>query len=154
MHKIFVLQAIMASQSLTEILKSISKDWINYRKASESLSKTGAKIRTVNKNHYMYDLIIHDWSNKISERFTNKVEIHSYEPNKIKILIYSYPKEIIIDQLIFDSVEKKFFTSDLKKLIKFVIKFKPKKFPLSGKDVIDKGFSEGKTIGIVLQKIK
>ena len=72
MHQIFVLQAIMASQSLTEILKSISKDWISYRKASESLSKTGAKIRTVNKNHYMYDLIIHDWSNKISERVNLK----------------------------------------------------------------------------------
>ena len=62
----------MASQSLTEILKSISKDWISYRKASESLSKTGAKIRTVNKNHYMYDLIIHEWSNKISERVNLK----------------------------------------------------------------------------------
>ncbi len=93
-------------------------------------------------------------SNKIYERFINRVKIHSYEPNKIKILIYSYDKEIIIDQLIFDCVDKKISTSDLNKLLKFVIKFTPKKFPLNGKDIINQGFTEGKTIGIILQKIK
>tara|TARA_Y100000589_G_scaffold300402_1_gene310507 strand:- start:1141 stop:2370 length:1230 start_codon:yes stop_codon:yes gene_type:complete len=93
-------------------------------------------------------------SKKIFERFMNKVKIHSYEPNKIKVLVYSHQKEIIIDQLIFDSVDKKISTSDLKKLLKFVIKFTPKKFPLNGKDIINHGFTEGKIIGIVLQKTK
>ena len=69
-------------------------------------------------------------------------------------MTYSYDKEIIIDQLIFDCADKKISTSDLNKLLKFVIKFTPKKFPLNGKDIINHGFTEGKTIGIILQKIK
>ena len=52
----------------------------------------------------------------------------------------------------FDS--SKILVEKLQQQKKVDIKFKPKKFPLSGKDVINKGFSEGKTIGIILQKIK
>tara|TARA_Y100001968_G_C19337750_1_gene707811 strand:- start:28 stop:1290 length:1263 start_codon:yes stop_codon:yes gene_type:complete len=93
-------------------------------------------------------------SNRISERLTDKTKIHSHELNKIKIMIYNYDKEIIIDQLIFDRVDKKISNSDFNMLLKFVIKYTPKKFPLNGKDIINQGFSEGKTIGIILQKMK
>ena len=61
-----------SSVSLSDIIKKISKDWINYRKASEGVNKVGSKIKRVNQNHPMYDLVINQWSDKISENVNLK----------------------------------------------------------------------------------
>ena len=45
-----------SSVSLSDIIKKISKDWINYRKASEGVNKVGSKIKRVNQNHRQVDL--------------------------------------------------------------------------------------------------
>ena len=61
-----------------EIIKNISKDWINYRKHSESTSKSGAKIRIVKQDHDIYNLVRTQWLEAISKNINlNKYTVES-----------------------------------------------------------------------------
>ena len=61
-----------------EIIKNISKDWINYRKHCESTSKSGAKIRIVKQDHDIYNLVRTQWLEAISKNINlNKYTVES-----------------------------------------------------------------------------
>ena len=61
--------------SISKTIKEISKDWIAYRKASEGYNSVGAKIRRVNQDHPMFDLVTDEWSKKVS----NIVNLKKYK---------------------------------------------------------------------------
>ena len=64
--------------SWNEIIKNISKDWINYRKHCESTSKSGAKIRIVKQDHDIYNLVRTQWLEAISKNINlNKYTVES-----------------------------------------------------------------------------
>ena len=63
---------------LSEIIKNISKDWIDYRKHCESTSKSGSKIRIVKQDHDIYNLALNQWPEEISKTINlNKYTVMS-----------------------------------------------------------------------------
>ena len=52
--------------------KSIADKWLDYRRHCQSTSKTGYEIKTVDKNHEVYDLVINKWVTSIKEKLTLK----------------------------------------------------------------------------------
>ena len=61
--------------SLSKIIQKISKGWLDYRDHCKSTSKSGANIRIVKQDHYMYDLVKTEWAEFISKNVSQK-KIH------------------------------------------------------------------------------
>ena len=62
----------MSNQSLEADIKSISAQWQNYRDFCKTKSKTGAVVRSVNKNHEVYDLVTNQLREKIEKTINSK----------------------------------------------------------------------------------
>jgi hypothetical protein len=52
---------------MNNIVKEISANWQSYRNHCKSISKTGYEIKTVAKDHNVYDLVINQWRDKVTE---------------------------------------------------------------------------------------
>ena len=64
----------MNNQSLEEDIKSISAQWQNYRDFCKTKSKTGSIVRSVNKNHEVYDLVTNQLREKIRKIVNSLLE--------------------------------------------------------------------------------
>ncbi len=58
--------------SIVNIIQDISKDWINYRKFCEEVSKSGAEIHTEKKDHKVHELVNVKWKEEISKKVNLK----------------------------------------------------------------------------------
>ena len=52
---------------ISETIKNISKGWIDYRKVCEGVNSKGHKIKRVTQNHPMFNLVIDEWTEKVSK---------------------------------------------------------------------------------------
>jgi hypothetical protein len=52
--------------------KSIADKWLDYRRHCQSTSKTGYEIKTVDKNHEVYDLVINKWVTSIKAKINSE----------------------------------------------------------------------------------
>ena len=57
---------------MNEIIKQISEEWQLYRSHCQNTSKSGYDIKTVDKNHLVYDLVINKWPDKIKSKINYK----------------------------------------------------------------------------------
>jgi len=88
------------------------------------------------------------------QRIANKINNNDFSINNVLYLLYEINKELLIDHIIFATIEKKITKTEFLKLYKEVQKFKKKKFPINGNHLKKVGFKEGKKIGKVLIETK
>ena len=88
------------------------------------------------------------------QRITNKIYNKNFAIKNVFYLLHEIDKELVIDHIIFATIEKKLTKIEFLKIYREIKKFKKKKFPISGIDLKKIGFSEGKKIGKVLVKTK
>ena len=88
------------------------------------------------------------------QRITNKINNKNFAIKNVFYLLHEIDKELVIDHIIFATIEKKLTKIEFLKIYREIKKFKKKKFPISGIDLKKIGFSEGKKIGKVLVKTK
>ena len=92
----------LLSKSLTEF----SKNWLSYRDFCLGESKTGYKLRKVNKNHKIYDLFIKDIRSQISNFIPEKYTVDSSLGDGN---LAAVPWIAIFDKSITNSVRKGFY---------------------------------------------
>ena len=92
----------LLSKSLTEF----SKNWLSYRDFCLGESKTGYKLRKVNKNHEIYDLFIKDIRTQISNFIPEKYTVDSSLGDGN---LAAVPWIAIFDKSITNSVRKGFY---------------------------------------------
>ena len=80
--------------------------------------------------------------------------INNFAIKNVFYLLHEIDKELVIDHIIFATIEKKITKIEFLKIYGEIKKFKKKKFPINGTDLKKIGFSEGKKIGKVLVKTK
>ena len=91
---------------------------------------------------------------KVKERITTNFKLVDFSENLVFYSLYKYPKEIVLDALIFGYLNKKISKKKLIFLVKEVKNFKLKDIPIDGNDLIRLGFKKGKIIGQLLDKTK
>tara|TARA_B100000683_G_scaffold236525_1_gene241151 strand:- start:208 stop:1440 length:1233 start_codon:yes stop_codon:yes gene_type:complete len=88
------------------------------------------------------------------QRITNKIYNKNFAIKNVFYLLHETDKELVIDHIIFATIEKKITKIEFLKIYREIKNFKKKKFPINGTDLKKVGFSEGKKIGKVLVKTK
>ena len=68
--------------------------------------------------------------------------------------LLKFNKIFITDQLIIDHIKNKISQDDFNRCLSKIINYKPKKMPLTGKDLLKMGFNPGKTIGEIISKLE
>ncbi len=91
---------------------------------------------------------------KFKERLQVKESFIHYTHQELNAILYFSHKDYVLDQLIFDYLNKVISKKKLSKLVEIVRRFKKKKFPLSGNDLIGRGFHPGKKMGKTLRKVE
>ena len=93
--------------------------------------------------------------NLLAKNYYKSLSDRNFFKKNIKKNIYFLGKNLMKKILIFTFLKnKKFDYPELTKLLKEIEKIHVPKFPYSGKYLIEKGFLEGKKIGIVLSEIE
>lgn len=97
----------MSNQSLEADIKSISAQWQNYRDFCKTKSKTGAVVRSVNKNHEVYDLV----TNQLREKIEKTINSDKYTVDaSIGLgLLSAIPWVAIFDKTITQSASEGFY---------------------------------------------
>ena len=88
------------------------------------------------------------------KRLKKEVNFKNYDHLELNFLLYKYDKEQIIDQLIIDCSDKLLSERRFSDIFKRVKRFEKKKLPISGNDLIKLGFTRGKSIGVIIEKIE
>jgi len=88
------------------------------------------------------------------QRITKKINDRNFSLKNILYLLYLFDKNLVLDHIIYAHIEKKITKIRFSELYEEVKKFKRKKFPLKGADLINLGFKEGKKIGNALIEAK
>ncbi len=87
-------------------------------------------------------------------RITYKICNKNFEIKNVFYLLHEIDKELVLDHIIFATIEKKISKIEFLKIYRKIKNFKKKKFPISGTDLKKVGFNEGEKIGKVLVKTK
>ena len=113
------------------------------------------RIKFLIRNRKAKKLIFLSHLNKCSQqRIAGKINNKNFELKNVYYLLYENHKELVIDHIIFATIEKKISKTEFLKLYKEIKKFKKKGFPINGTDLKKVGFREGKKIGEVLVQTK
>ncbi len=88
------------------------------------------------------------------QRITSKIYNKNFAIKNVLYLLHEVDKELVIDHIIFATIEKKITKIKFLNIYKEIKKFKKKRFPVNGTDLKKVGFSEGKKIGKVLVETK
>ncbi len=87
-------------------------------------------------------------------RLSEKINFKNFLNDEIFEKLYFHPKKNIVDQLIFEFIEKKITRKTFLNLYLIVNEFKPKQIPINGKDLIELGFKENPKLGEILTATK
>ena len=113
------------------------------------------RIKFLIRNRKAEKLIFLSHLNKHSQqRIASKINNKNFKLKNLCYLLYENHKELVIDHIIFATLEKKISKTEFLKLYKEIKKFKKKGFPINGTDLKKVGFREGKKIGEVLVQTK
>ena len=113
------------------------------------------RIKFLIRNRKAKKLIFLNHLNKHSQqRIVSKINNKNFKLKNLYYLLYENHKELVIDHIIFATIEKKISKTEFLKLYKEIKKFKKKGFPINGTDLKKVGFREGKKIGEVLVQTK
>ena len=113
------------------------------------------RIKFLIRNRKAKKLIFLNHLNKHSQqRIVSKINNKNFKLKNLYYLLYENHKELVIDHIIFATIEKKISKTEFLKLYKEIKKFKKKGFPINGTDLKKVGFREGKKMGEALLQTK
>ena len=96
-----------------------------------------------------------NFSNRINKKFRkrlcSKIIKFSLDENSLNKLLYKHDKSFVEDNILIQSAEKKIAYDEILKAKLLIKKYKKKKFPLKGDDLVKLGFEKNKVIGNVLK---
>ncbi len=88
------------------------------------------------------------------KRLKSKINFKVYSITELNMNLLKFNKIFITDQLIIDHIKNKISQDDFNRCLSKIINYKPKKMPLTGKDLLKMGFNPGKTIGEIISKLE
>ena len=91
---------------------------------------------------------------KLKRRLLKVVFFKDYSESEINYNLYKSEKNALIDKLMIDHSDNLLNNSKFNFLLKKINGYKKKKFPLRGDDLISLGFSPGKELGDVFEKVE
>ena len=93
-------------------------------------------------------------NNLFKKRLESKIHFKYLEEKELYLQLLKAKKVNIVDQLIFDCVEKIISKKKFKEYYNKILIFEKKKIPLNGDDLLKIGFKPGKELGGVLNKLE
>lgn len=84
-------------------------------------------------------------------RISSNLSFSNYKANTINEKLYYFEKINVLDQIIFDFLNKKISETQFKKINEIIIKWRKKKFPITGNDLIKLGLNKGVQLGRIIR---